>query len=697
MHATKIAVIATVLVVLTAAQTVTANSAFPWMDTQADPESRAKLLLAQMTLDEKIMMVHGSAGPYVGNVPGNARLQIPALNLNDGPQGFRDDAHPGTSTCWPSGLTVAATWNTSAADAWGTAMGKEFYGKGANIQLGPGMCLARVPVNGRNFEYASGEDPYLGYTLIQPIIKGIQSQGVMANAKHYVNNNQETNRGAVSENVDERTRFEMYYPPFEGAIEAGVGSFMCSYNKINDVYSCENNDTLATDLKARMGNGQRFFVMSDWGATHSTSIQQGLDQEMPGSNFMGDSLKQMILNGKIANTTLDNTMLNILTPMFAVGIFDSNNTNSISNNVTSDAHNMLARQISAESHVLLKNDNNVLPLTSTVKTIAVIGAQASTKVTVHGGGSGSVQPPYVITPLQGIYNRLSINSAPVASACNAENVCVLYDDGSNTTTSAKVASMADVALVFVATSSSEGSDRANLQFGGGQDDLVTVVAANQRNTVVVGTTPGAVLLPWSEDVSAILINFMPGQELGNAVADVLFGDVNPSGRLPLTFPNVENEVGFTTRQYPGLNNAAQAYYDEGLFVGYRWYTQHGVTPKYPFGHGLSYTTFEFSGLTASQASVQFTVKNTGSVSGAVVPQLYLEFPASANEPPMQLKGFTKVELSAGDQTQVTLNLKDRDFSIWDVSTHSWLKQSGTYTAHVGMSVLDIKLTATISI
>eukprot|EP00043_Microstomoeca_roanoka_P013291 m.130236 g.130236 ORF g.130236 m.130236 type:complete len:782 (+) comp15716_c2_seq1:3-2348(+) len=767
---TKALMMAIALLACAHQSSATANR--PWMDVTADPESRAEQLLAMMTLDEKITMLHGSAGPYVGNVPANTRLGIPALNLNDGPQGFRDDAHPGTTTCWPSGLTMAATWDVNAMRNWGSAMGQEFYNKGANIQLGPGLCLARVPVNGRNFEYLSGEDPFLGYTLVQPAIDGIQSQGVIANAKHYVQNNQETNRGAVSENVDERTQFELYYPPFQGAIEAGVGSFMCSYNKINNVYACENNQTLSTDLKVRMYQGKRFFVMSDWGATHSTSINEGLDQEMPSGVYMSDKLKAAVLAGSVSNATLDNAVLNVLTPMFAFGLFDYNNTNSITNNVTSAAHNQLARELSAASHVLLKNDG-VLPLSKSVKSIGIFGQQGSSSVTVHGGGSGSVSPPYIITPRAGILSKLNISGAipklacdqveklenidfyqpgnPSSSATDADDCCaqcqarpdcivytfvpdgnscwfkssnagytqhtglisgvlanssagpycngdqcVYYADGTNMTETAELASQVDVALVFVSTSSSEGSDRANLDLGNGQDNLIDVVADRAAKTVVVATVPGAILTPWRNDVNAILVNFMPGQELGNAVADVLFGDINPAARLPLTFPNIDNEIGFTEREYPGLDNAAEAYYDEKLLVGYRWYDAHNVEPAFPFGHGLSYTSFSYSNLRVTNMNISVDVTNSGSVDGAEVVQLYLGFPSSAGEPPKQLKGFSKVQIASGATTTVTFSLNDRDLSIWDVSSHSWTKVQGSFNVFVGASSRDIRLTGTLN-
>eukprot|EP00730_Choanoeca_flexa_P009428 TRINITY_DN12646_c4_g1_i1.p1 TRINITY_DN12646_c4_g1~~TRINITY_DN12646_c4_g1_i1.p1 ORF type:complete len:687 (+),score=167.95 TRINITY_DN12646_c4_g1_i1:2334-4394(+) len=662
-----------------------------------DPVARAQQLVANMTLDEKILMLHGSPGPYTGHVPANTRLGIPALNMNDGPQGFRGAS--GTSTAWPSGLTVAATWDVEAVGAWGTAMGKEFYQKGANVQLGPGLCVARVPTNGRNFEYASGEDPFLGYTLVQPLIKGIQSQGVIANAKHYVNNNQETNRHGVSENVDERTRFEMYYPPFEGAIEAGVGSFMCSYNLINGRWSCENNATLATDLKVRLNPDKKYFwVMSDWGATHSPSINQGLDQEMPRGDYMNQTVKAMVQNGTVSQARLDASIMNMLVPMIQVGLFENQSTGHAGMNVTSPEHTQLARELSANSTVLLQNRNNILPLNAnSLQTIAVIGEQAGPNSIVHGGGSGHVDPSFVLYPLAGIKTALGFKDPfNVDNKDCSDDVCVVYVDGSNNQDTVEAASQANVTLVFAATSSSEGRDRTNLSLAGGQDDYITLAAAHSEQVVAVISTPGAILMPWSEDVDAILINFMPGLQAGNAVADVLFGKVNPNAKLPLTMPNIENEIGFTTRQYPGLDDAKEAYYDEKLLVGYRWYDYHNIEPKFPFGHGLSYTTFNYSSLSISGRTLTFNVQNLGRVGGAEVAQLYLGFPLEANEPPRQLKGFQKVYLHPGQTQEITMTLRDRDLSIWDADVHAWKVLTGEFDVYVGSSSNDIRLTGQLS-
>lgn len=725
-------------------------------------------MLQKMTLEEKVQMLHGFDGGYVGNVQPNTRLGIPVLNLNDGPQGFRVTSKGGT-TAFPSGLTVGATFDQDLALQFGAAMGEEFFGKGSNVQLGPGVCLARVPTNGRNFEYISGEDPFLGYTMVQPVIKGIQSKNVIACTKHYVMNNQETDRGDVNAVVDERTRFEMYYPPFEGAIAAGSGSIMCSYNKINGRWACENNETLQRDYKERLGF--EGFVMSDWGATHSTSIMQGLDMQMPDASYFGAPLLNAVQSGTIPLSAVDNSVLRILTQMYKFGIFDHpdqwNRTTHQDADVTSPAHSLVARKISAASSVLLKNDKNILPLKAGTK-IALIGTHAVSPI-VGGGGSGSVVPTYIVTPFDGIFERDNGRLPPQrnCTSCNFEadkdymsssvsgtasskedccqqcgvmsscvkftfipgNTCwfhlgdgtyrdapgattgscssapppasnVTFSSGLDLNEAAQVAAAADVAIVFLTSSSSEGGDRSSLSFPDGQDAMVTVVANAQPNTIVVMVAPGAALLPWSKDVQAIIHMFMPGLEMGHALADVLFGDVNPSGRLPITLPNFENEIGFTPEMYPGVN--LTAVYSEKLLVGYRWYDAKGITPLFPFGHGLSYTSFAYSNLNvqkgagAGEWTVTVDVANSGPVSGAEVVQLYLGFPAAAGEPPSQLKGFSKIVVSQGAKQTVTFNLKARDLSIWDVGSTAWTVVPGQFRVMVGASSRDIRATGTIN-
>lgn len=711
----------------------------PWMNVADPPEERAKKLVAEMTTEEKLGLFHGSCGGYTGNVCGIDRLGVPQQKFNDGPQGFRGKA--GTSTSWPAALTVAASFDTDLMQKYGEAMGDEFYRKGSNVQLGPGMCIARVPHNGRNFEYLSGEDPYLGYHMAKASVTGIQSQGVVANAKHFIDNNQETDRGSFTANVDQRTQFEMYYPPFQGAIDAGVGSVMCSYNKecidcpADEIgrWSCENHDSLTRDLKERMGF--KGWVMSDWGGTHSTSMNAGLDQEMPGSNFMGDKLAKMVQDGTVSMDKVDDSAVRNMWPYFKMGLFDKENTNTADNDVTTDEHNTLARDLAAASTVLLKNEG-LLPL-STDQKIVVVGDQA-TNPTVHGGGSGTVSPKYVANPLAGIqaavgvpknncsdgafeqdidyHNQNEQSSAPAGTvdeccalcagnpSCNAytlaggtcwmkanadgrksssgaqSGLCVKQGGvtfvPSNTQDIAAAVEGADVAIVFAGTSSSEGGDRGDLSLGSEDTLIQNVAKALGKKTIVVPVTPGALLTPWRDDVGAIITPVMPGQEYGNAIADVLFGTVNPSARLPVTFPNKENEVEMSKDQYPGTNGISV--YSEGMEVGYRWYNAHNVKPAYAFGHGLSYTQFEYSDLQISQRSVSVKIKNTGDVDGAEVPQLYLGFPASAQEPPKQLKGFQKIHLKAGRKKKVTFPLTDRDFSIWEFSTATSNCSSGAF-------------------
>ena len=744
----------------------------PWMVTSDPPATRADNLVKAMNLTEKLNLFHGSCGGYVGNVCGNARLGIPQIKMNDGPQGFRDNKHPGSSTAWPCSLAIAATFDPTAAMAWGKGMGDEFYRKGSNVQLGPGMCVARVPRNGRNFEYISGEDPHLGSALVGQAIEGIQSQGVIANAKHWVENNQETDRTSVNELVDERTRFEIYYPPFEAAIKANVGSFMCSYNKINGFWSCENPTTLA-DLKERLGF--KGWVMSDWGATHSMSLMQGLDQEMPGAGHMSNKgISAALEKGDVTQARIDDGAKRVLTPLFAVGAFDKANNNTQENNVTTVASVALARKLAAQSIVLLKNEK-VLPLrTGKPLTIALIGKTALHPV-VHGGGSGSVVPAYVPTPFDVIRAKLHLPGRPPPAPANcsgrkwdvgvdyrntdgqtqapatsvdeccdlcakrtspslcstftyvsadkmcwmktsdhnhvkdggatsgvcretplpppcdaAGTTCAYYDDGTDVSRASQLAATVDVAIIFVSTSSSEGGDRSSLSFDDNADELVISIASAAKKSVVVGVAPGAVLTPWRASIDALTLGFMPGQEYANGLLDVLFGEYNPSAKLPLSLPNYENEVNFSHSMWPGDKNASGrvSVYSEKLQVGYRWYHAHGVAPAFAFGFGLSYTTFGLSSLKVSGTGVTCDVQNKGQLAGGAVVQLYLTFPTSAGEPPRQLKRFERVELSPSGTHSVAFTLEDRDFSTWDPTTHAWRKVTGKFGVSVGQSSDD---------
>ena len=804
------------------------------------PAQRADALLAGMTLEERMALLRGQgwgAADYVGQVQWSVQnttlARIPWINLNDGPQGFRCNGlgkcPGGTSTQFPSGLTVAASWSRDSAFAWGDAMGTEFFGKGANVQLGPGMCLARVPRNGRNFEYMSGEDPFLGRALTPHTISGIQGRGVVANAKHFILNNQETKRNSIDVQVDERTLHEVYLPPFEGAVDAGVGSIMCSCelmaaqdlvhsattnslapplllladNKIGGRWSCEQNSTLNTALRDDLGF--QGWVMSDWRATHSTSIDDGLDQEMPGSTYMN---AKALANKPAA---VETSARRILTALFAAGVFDANNTNSIAKNVSTAASMRVAQQLAENSTVLVQNKDGLLPLaitpgtpgttTSTtgtvVSTIVLVGSGA-TKPQTGGGGSGMVNPSVLPTPLASLAALVTAKGGAVPNNCSAAawedgvdfhsttcqtgnaagtgaadccaqcaamgDACLYFSykksdkecwfktcdagrksnpniisgkchgsdqPGGGGTQVVYAATAADaakhlgkegaVAVVFVSQYSAEGSDRGGLAYSSADEKMITDVAATAgaSRTIVVANAPGAVTMPWASSVGAILLPFYPGQMFGVALARLLLGDVSPSGRLPLTLPNKENEMGWTQLQWPGVDGKVS--YDEKLEVGYRWYDSHGVVPAYAFGHGLTYSAFAYGALkvetatTAAAAAavaaviaptaasrarrvalatpkytVSFTLANTGGAAAAEVAQMYLGFPAAAGEPPRLLAGFEKVFLAPGASSSVSFALSSRDLSVWDVGTHAWTEVSGIFNVTIGASSRDLR-------
>ena len=657
------------------------------------PAQRAAALLEKMNLSDKIRMLHGTElddvkDHYVGEIKGNDKLKIPDIRMNDGPQGFRAAYYHGTSTQWPSGLGIAATWDVAAVTEWASNMADEFVGKGADILLGPAVCVARVPQNGRNFEYISGEDPTLGATLVAPIIQAIQKKGVMANLKHFILNNQETDRTTSSSDVDERTLREIYAPPFESAVDAGVLTVMCSYNLINGEHSCQHNSTLRTLL--RKDWGYKGWVMSDWMATHSvrTAAINGLDQEMPMGLHFGEPLKIEVEEKRIPESFVDEKVTNILTSMFEIGMFNrSKFPGTPATNVTSIAHKQSAARLASDAVILLKNNNSLLPLPSTISKIAVFNAPASTKPITGGKGSGEVHPTHQTTILEALKNRMP-------------NAQVTFYDGSNESQIADLAKASDVSIVVLATISGEGKDRKDLQFPTDEINVAKIVSQNQPKTVAIGITPGAVLTDWDITIPSVMLMIMPGQEEGTAAVNVLFGDVNPSGRLPMTLPNIENEMQFTPSQYPGINKHSK--YSEKLNVGYRWYSAHKIVPKYPFGHGLSYTSFSYSNIkitnsTGDDKSVCFSVLNSGSVAGKVVPQMYLTFPPSAGEPPSQLKGFKKISLQPGQSQNVCLTLSTRSRSIFEVTSSSWVLQRGSFTVGIGSSVIDIHIHQSINL
>ncbi len=634
--------------------------------------------------------------------------------------------HGGGTTAFPAPISQAASWDSAMQQALGAELGNQAWNRGVNVQLAPALETNRVVLNGRNFEYFS-EDPYLSGQVGAAASRGIQSQHVIATIKHYIANSQETARNSDSSDVDERTLHEIYLPQYEAAVQqGGAGSVMCSYNRINSVYACENRDTLTTYLKQQIGFSG--FVMSDWGATHSTasSANSGLDMEMNAANptYFGSTLVTAVQNHQVSQARLDDMARRILREMFSVGLFDHPPTpkpQAQASVVDTPAANTLSGQIAAEGMVLLKNQDGILPLEAPAKRVAAIGGPAGPAealFTYSGAGSSHIPEagykPNVISALAGMQTH---------GAAKAD--VVTYADGSapQFADAIAAATAADVAVVFVYDQSGEGADRAGLSLppngttcgllvcvqgnGYNQDALVEAVAKANPNTVVVLETGAPVLMPWLSKVKGVVEAWYPGQDEGDAIASVLFGDVNPSGKLPQTFPAAVADLPLLSNpdQYPGVNVAGDAVgphsrYTEGLDVGYRWYDDHGIQPLFPFGHGLSYTTFSYSNLqvvsapsAGGQAMVAFDVTNRGLRPGAEVAQLYVGAPSVnyAGEPLKQLRGYSRVMLAPGRTQHVVLPVSSRAVSYWDSGSHRWQAENGCHPVLVGSSSRDIRV------
>jgi len=670
------------------------------MSRALSPTARTTQLLAAMSLSDKLALLTGvnphtalgvADGPlYVGYVPGNPSLCIPALTLNDGPAGVSDLQV--STTAFPAPIAQAATWNTRMQQKLGDALGLEAWKKGINVLLAPNVNIARVPENGRNFE-AFGEDPFLSGQTAVAEINGIQQNPVIATVKHYPVNSQETNRYSVSSNLDDRTLHEIYLPPFAAAIARGnVGAVMCAYGLVNVVYSCADRDLLTSVLRHELGF--RGLVMSDWGATHSTipSANAGLDLEMPGGMYFGSALADAVAAGSVKASTIDAMARSILTPMFRLGLFDNPPPplSAVSlTDVSTQDDKQLALKVAEQGTVLLKNDSNTLPLKLHAgNSIAVIGAAAGfgdIRPYIGGGGSSFVASATPVTPLDAITARATKAGATVVSA-----------NGIDPVAAAQAARTATVAVVFVYDQEREGEDRPNLELPAGQDQLIEQVAQANPHTIVVLDTGGPVLMPWLDQVPGVLEAWYPGQRDGDAIAAILFGDAEPSGRLPQTFPSSDTAVpASTVAQWPGSGLAEDAAFSEGIDVGYRWYDAKKVVPLFPFGFGLSYTSFAYSHLriarTRTNVTVSFTVTNTGARAGSDVPQVYVDDPRAAGEPPKQLQGFEKIFLRPSWSKRVTVMLTPRSFSYWDSTARRWRMAPGLYRILVGASSRDIRL------
>ncbi|MDE3129910.1 MAG: glycoside hydrolase family 3 C-terminal domain-containing protein, partial [Acidobacteriota bacterium] len=677
-----------------------ASSSCPWLDQSLAIGKRVNMLLSQMSLAQKVAEMYiyqpTSTGPYAGYegfVPSQPALCIPSLVEQDGPQGVAYGATGVTQL--PAEVSLASAWDPTLAYQYGVVNGQEHRAKGIAMVLGPGVNIQRDPRWGRNFENFS-EDPFLTSALGTANIEGIQSQGVMADVKHFVTYNQETNRNTLNDNtiVSTRALHEMYLPPFYDAItQAHVASIMCAYPLLNGVYSCQNPSLLTGLLFDRLAF--QGFVRSDSGANPSTvdSVNAGLDQDRGSYYWDNGQLEAAVADGEVRSSTITQAVRRILTQMFQFNLFNNPPTGNLSTPAGTSAGNGLARNVAQRGTVLLKNTGSILPLsTATTKSIAVIGPDGTTAPQTAGGGSSRVTAASVISPLTGITSRAG-SAATVTSY-----------SGTDPTQAAAAAQQAQVAIVFASYYESEGSDLANISLPNGQDAMIQAVAAANPNTIVVLNTGGPVLMPWLNSVKAVLEAWYPGQNDGAAIASVLFGDINPSGHLPETFPTSLSQIPTASpSQFPGVSGKVA--YSEGLAVGYRWYDAQHVTPLFPFGYGLSYTSFRFSHLTvtpkslinsssgpdaqvgqgARLARVSATITNTGKVRGSDVVQLYVGDPTAAGEPPRQLEGFRRVTLLPHQSRTVTFAVTGHELSYFNTGADGWTLPAGRFSLYVGDS------------
>ena len=645
-----------------------------------------------MSVAQKVSLLTGAWNPhYVGYIPAVGSLCIPAIKMEDGPAGVADGMTGVTQL--PAPVDVAATWDTSAEQTYGQVIGSEQAAKGTTVDLGPTINIVRDPRWGRAFE-SIGEDPYLNGTMGAADIRGVQSAGVMAMVKHFAVYNQETNRNTPSDDAAVSTEAlqEIYLPAFKAAVQQGAAaSVMCSYSYINGTAACQNPYTLSTVLRHQDGFGG--FVTSDWGATHSTvaSANAGLDIDMPGNDhYFGSALRSAVSSGSVSTATLNSMVSHVLTEMFAFGLFDKPAAGSPAATVTNATDQGDATALAEEGTVLLKNSGNVLPLRSSDSSIAVTGADASSTPQTAGGGSAGVNSSGTVTPLQGI------------TAAAPGGVTVRYNSGSSDSSAARLAASSRVAIVFASYPEAEGGDRTSIDLGSTEDSLISAVAAANPRTIVVLNTGSAVTMPWLSSVAGTLEAWYPGQEDGTAIASILFGNSDPSGHLPVTFPTSLSQVpASAAAQWPGTGGTV--HYSEGIGVGYRWYQANHLTPLFPFGYGLSYTSFSFSNLrigsltAGGAATISATVTNTGRRAGADVAQLYVHDPAASGQPAEQLDGFQRVYLEPGASQQVAFDLTQQNLQYWNASSNSWAVGTGSYRISVGDSSASLPLSGTLSV
>ena len=705
----------------------------PWMNASLPPEERAEMVLKQMTTEEKIALLHGNGMAHApqwqmplthlsnggaGLTLGVERLGIPNIYNSDAAYGVRSSGENGRySTALPSSLGAASSWDTEGACAYGGVIGRELRAQGFNMTLGGGTNLTREPRNGRTFEYA-GEDPLLAGTMVGNLMKCEQAEHVIGDIKHYAINDQETGRNIVNAMISKRAMQESDLLAFHIGIGiANPAAVMCSYNRINGDYACENTYTLTDVLKKEWGF--KGFVLSDWGGTHSTekASAAGLDQEQPMADFFGPALEKAVKNGKVPMSEIDDHARRVLYGEFLAGIVD----HPIEKGVVDVMSGMeISQHIEEKSIVLLKNEHGVLPLSAKVKTIAIIGGHADVGM-ISGGGSAQVDPPggNVIAPpgrkATHWQDHVWFPTSPMkALEEKMPGAKVEFSSGEDVAAAAAAAKSADVAIVFAYQWTAEGMDLPTLSLPDNQDALIEAVAAANPHTVVVLETGTAVTMPWLGKVAGVVEAWYAGSAGHKALANVLTGEVNATGKLAMTFPKSDADlphpmIPVLSKEDEGAGSGAvddrahmrskySVTYDEGLKVGYKWYEAEHKEVLFPFGFGLSYTTYAYSGLKVDSAAktATFSVKNTGKRAGTEIAQVYATIPA-ADEPFKRLVGWQRVELAAGETKTVTVAVDPRVISVFDENTETWRLPAGTYKIAAGPSSAETPLTGTMQV
>jgi beta-glucosidase len=712
---------------------------YPWSDTTLSPDARADMVVKELTLEEKISLLHGqgfsfgSTGPTESNggagySVGIPRVGIPAIQMADSAYGVTRGAASGRySTALPNNLAAASSWDPQSAFEYGALIGHELRQQGYSMSLGGGVNLPREPRNGRTFEY-QGEDPLLAGTLVGNFVRGVQSQHVIGDLKHYAINDQESGRNAVNANIDKRSMRETDLRAFEIALKiSDAGAFMCSYNRVNGDYACENSYLLTEVLKKDFHF--KGFVVSDWGGTHSTAkaSHAGLDQEQPGKNFFGDALQKAVDSGEVSQDEINDHVHRILRTIFASGLFD----NPVIKQVPDvESGYVVAQRLAEKSIVLLKNEHNVLPLGGAgLHSVVLIGGHADVGVLTGGGsaqvdapGGSAVPPPPPqpgANPMANFSRRqVWLPSSPLrALTAGLPSSKITYVSGDDLAAAASAARAADIAIVFAYQPESEGMDLKSLDLSEDQNKLIEAVAGGNPKTIVVLETGSPATMPWIDKVAGVVEAWYPGIRGAEALANVLTGEVNPTGKLAITFPNSDSDLPHPTlilpppasqpqRPAPGADISSfmammakglppfETYYDERLKVGYKWYDAEKKAVLFPFGFGLSYTRYTYSGLTVKNGeglTVSFSVKNIGNRAGTEIAQVYAALPDGAGEPPKRLIGWARVEIAAGESKVVTIPVDRDHLTVYDETADAWKLVPGSYTIMAGGSSQDLSL------